>query len=332
MSTVAPDLSELDLSVLEQLSELKLERSTLEERLKQMDERRSEVVPAVYLRVRADYEHQRNKLELQERPLKDQARAIYASLRDRIGVLERSDSDAKLNLQELEFRHSLGEFDKSQFNVRKDVIENGVSARAEDFNTARKIKERFVSIFGSESELDAPGPGPAFPEATVVVAPVPAPVAASVSIPPPASPYTPIPQAPMLQVPGMPPIPGGAPSPPTPPEVKAEAPRRPANPDATVVFRPGRLTPMNPEAGIAPTMLSLKPITIGSDNSCDVRLSAPGIQRKQVEITLSRAGFMLKDVGGGGIVTVDGMAVTEQLLRDGDAVQIGAARFSFKLA
>jgi pSer/pThr/pTyr-binding forkhead associated (FHA) protein len=134
----------------------------------------------------------------------------------------------------------------------------------------------------------------------------------------------------------MPPIPGGsdmpAPARAVPaPEPKAE-PRRPASPDATVVFRPGRLTPMNPEAGIAPTMLSLKPISIGSDNSCDVRLSGPNIQRKQVEITLSRSGFMLKDVGGGGVVSIDGLAVTEQLLRDGDAVQIGAARFSFKLA
>jgi Inner membrane component of T3SS, cytoplasmic domain len=323
------DLNDLDLSVLGELNDLKEERSTLMTRLQQMDERKTEVAPAVYLRVRADYETQRLKLETQERPLKHNALEIYAKLRNRIDELEREDADAKLNLQELEFRHSLGEFDKSQFAVRKDVIENAINDRAADFSTAKSIKDRFLSIFGSERELELAAPNG--PEATVLVTPIAPPPAAPAAPLPPISPYTPIPQANVAaSIPGMPPIPGSAPAA---PEVKAAPePRRPSNPDATVVFRPGRLTPMNPEAGIAPTMLSLKPIAIGSDNACDVRLSAPNIQRKQVEITLSRAGFMLKDVGGGGVVSIDGLPVTEQILRDGDAIQIGAARFSFKLA
>ena len=140
--------------------------------------------------------------------------------------------------------------------------------------------------------------------------------------------------------PGMPPIPNAqTPKPfgeqktePAKMEPPKMEPRRPANPDATVVFRPGRLTPMNPEAGIAPTMLSLKPIHVGSDSTCDVRISASGVQPRHVEICLTRAGFILKDVGGGGLVLIDGQTITEQLLRDGDAIQIGPARFSFKLA
>jgi hypothetical protein len=320
MSSTNNDLKELDLSVLDDLTELQSQRVVLLGRLKQMEERRNDVAAPVYLRVRADYEQQRIKLESEEAPKKRVAKDIYLKLRDRLDALEREDGEAKLNLQELEFRHSLGEFDRAQFNVRKSAIEAGVKDRESDFSQAREIRERFLSIFGSEHELDEP-----LGSATVIAsAPFQAPPA-----------FTPIPQAiPAPQVPGMPPIPlvRESSAPPIPAEAPKAEPRKPANPDATVVFRPGRLTPMNPEAGIAPTMLSLKPIHIGSDNSCDIRITAPNLQRKQVEITLTRAGFMLKDVGGGGIVLIDGQAITEQLLRDGDTIQIGPARFSFKLA
>jgi hypothetical protein len=314
------DLNSLDLSVLDQLAELKEQRETLQARLKQMDERRSEVLPAVYLRVRSDYEQQRIKLAALEAPLKNDAREVYSQLRERLDSLARETDEAQISLQELEFRHSLGEFDKPQYNARRGAIEAGMGERAGDSGKAKEIRERFLSVFEHEADLEA-DVAPPQPVAIAVAPPIPEPA-------PLASSYTPIPQASMApQVPGMPPIPGSAPPPPREPE-----PRRPANPDATVVFRPGRLTPMNPEAGIAPTMLSLKPISIGSDNSCDVRIAAPGVAKRQVDITLSRAGFILKDVGGGGGVLVDGQAVTEQILRDGDSIQIGPARFSFKLA
>ena len=357
-TTPIVDFNDLDLSVLDELTELQTRRTQIVGRLTQMDERRGDVAPAVYLRVRADYEQQRKRLEIEEQPLKQNARSIYARVRDRIDALEREEGDARLNLQELEFRHSLGEFDKPQFNVRKSDIDAGINARAADFGRAKQIRERFLAILGSEAELSEPQPMEDAVSATVLVSPVS--IQALQQAKPPTSMHSTIQQAPVspqfpgMQFPGMPPTPEAAPSMPPgmPPIPNAQAPkpfaeqktepakmeppkmepRRPANPDATVVFRPGRLTPMNPEAGIAPTMLSLKPIHVGSDSACDVRISAPGVQPRHVEICLTRAGFILKDVGGGGLVLIDGQTITEQLLRDGDAIQIGPARFSFKLA
>lgn len=350
-TTPIVDFNDLDLSVLDELADLQGHRTQIVGRLTQMDERRGDVAPAVYLRVRADYEQQRRKLELEELPLKQNARNIYARVRDRIDALEREESDARLNLQELEFRHSLGEFDKPQFNVRKAEIDSGINARAADFAHAKQIRERFLAIFGSEAELSVPQDDPDVTAETVMV--LPADILALRQAQHPSPPI--IQQAPAApQFPGMPPMPetsatGMPPGMPPIPNAQASKPaeqkiepakmepakmepRRPANPDATVVFRPGRLTPMNPEAGIAPTMLSLKPISVGSDSACDVRVSAPGVQPKHVEICLTRAGFILKDVGGGGLVLIDGQTITEQLLRDGDAIQIGPARFSFKLS
>lgn len=323
--TAALDLQALDLTVLDELAQLQVTRQTLTERLKHMDERRSEVPAPVFLRVRADYEQQRSRLELDERPKKKSAKEIYAKLRSRLDALEQADAEAKLNLQELEFRHSLGEFDKAQFNVRKADIDAGIQERAADFETAKLIRERFLAVFESEVELNANSDA---------AAPAPTPPSAPQPTPPVAPPsnYTPIPQAAPAQIPGMPPVPTDAPPPPAPVSESKPEIKRPANPDATVVFRPGRLTPMNPEAGIAPTMLSLKPISIGTDPTCDVKLNAANVQRRHVDINLTRAGFMLKDVAGGGFVYIDGQVVTEQLLRDGDSVQIGSARFAFKLA
>ena len=356
------DFNDLDLSVLDELAELQARRTQIVGRLTQMDERRGDVAPAVYLRVRADYEQQRKRLETEEQPLKQNARSIYARVRDRIDALEREEGDARLNLQELEFRHSLGEFDKPQFNVRKADIDTGINARAADFGRAKQIRERFLAIFGSEAELSEPDPKEDTVSATVLVAPVSiqalqqahqastSPLSMHSTIQQaPVSPQFPgmtlTPEAAPSMPPGMPPIPNAQtpkpfveqktePAKMEPPKMEPPKmePRRPANPDATVVFRPGRLTPMNPEAGIAPTILSLKPIHVGSDSACDVRISAPGVQPRHVEICLTRTGFILKDVGGGGLVLIDGQTITEQLLRDGDAVQIGPARFSFKLA
>ena len=346
-TTPIVDFNDLDLSVLDELADLQSRRTQIVGRLTQMDERRGDVAPAVYLRVRADYEQQRRKLELEELPLKQNARNIYARVRDRIDALEREESDARLNLQELEFRHSLGEFDKPQFNVRKAEIDSGINARAADFAHAKQIRERFLAIFGTEAELSEPQDDAGVTAETVMVSP--ADILALQQAPHPspsviqqtsASPQFPgMPPMPETggsgMPPGMPPIPN-AQAPKSPAEQKIEPPkmepRRPANPDATVVFRPGRLTPMNPEAGIAPTMLSLKPISVGSDSACDVRVSAPGVHPKHVEICLTRSGFILKDLGGGGVVLIDGQTITEQLLRDGDAIQIGPARFSFKLS
>lgn len=347
------DFNDFDLSVLDELAELQARSAQIVGRLTQMDERRGDVAPAVYLRVRADYEQQRKKLEIAELPLKQNARGIYARVRDRIDALEREESDARLNLQELEFRHSLGEFDKPQFNVRKAEIDTGINARAADFGHAKRIRERFLAIFGSETELSEPQSTEAdvTSETLLVSLATIQSLQQAQQAPPsiiqqaPAAPQFPgMPPLPEVGAPyippGMPPIPNAQASKAAPEQkieparlepVKAE-PRRPANPDATVVFRPGRLTPMNPEAGIAPTMLSLKPINIGSDSTCDVRVSAPGVQPKHVEICLTRAGFIMKDVGGGGLVLIDGQTISEQLLRDGDAVQIGPARFSFKLS
>lgn len=324
----------LDLSVLDELAELKTQRDVMQQRLAAMEERRSEVAPAVYLRVRGDYEAQKQALVQQALPMQAKARSLYAELHEALETLERESESAKLSQQELEFRHSLGEFADREFEQRKQAIVSTLSARQAEHEQARSIRERFLQAFGSESALlEMPagdqakaepskprfGNMPDAPELTAIVKPVPPPI--------PAFAVAPTLGSVTEQVrPVPPPIPAAPASASSPEPVKR------ANPDATVVFRPGRLLPQNKDAGDSALMLSLRPIVIGSDAGCDVILV--NVAGRQAEISLTRAGFIFRDIGGAGVgmLTINDVPISEQLLRDGDLLQVGTARFSFKSA
>ncbi len=326
----------IDLSVLDELAELKTQRDVMQQRLAAMEERRAEVAPPVYLRVRGDYESQRQLLSEQAQPLQAKARALYAQLHEALEKLEREAENAKLSQQELEFRHSLGEFAGGEFEQRKQAIVSALNASQAEHEQARSIRERFLQAFGSESALlempmsEAPklepnieptkprfGNMPDAPELTAIVKPVPPPIPGSIN-PPAMGSVTE--QVRPVPAPIPPPIPS------------APEPVKRANPDATVVFRPGRLLPQNKDAGDSALMLSLRPIVIGSDPGCDVILV--NVAGRQADISLTRAGFMFRDIGGAGVgmLTINDVPVGEQLLRDGDILQVGTARFSFKSA
>ena len=335
----------IDLSVLEELAELKTQRDVMQQRLAAMEERRAEVAPPVYLRVRGDYESQQRALLEKAQPLQAKARALYAQLHEALEKLEREAESAKLSQQELEFRHSLGEFAGTEFEQRKQTIVSALNASQAEHEQARSIRERFLQAFGSESALlempiiEAPkfespklepqlepkldsakprfGNMPDAPELTAIVKPVPPPIPGS-NNPPVLGSVTE--QVRPVLAPMPPPIPS------------APAPVKRANPDATVVFRPGRLLPQNKDAGDSALMLSLRPIVIGADAGCDVILV--NVAGRQADISLTRAGFMFRDIGGAGVgmLTINDVPVAEQLLRDGDILQVGTARFSFKSA
>lgn len=334
-----------DLSVLDQLKALRAQIDTLDGRLKAMEEKRGQVADQVYVRVRSDYAAQREQLSAQAAPLKVQARELYGQLQANLVKLDEAFEDHRLATEELELRHTLGEFDDAEFEDRKQQIAEQLGSKRTEREQALQVRARFVDAFGSERELDAVPATPA-PEATLVITPL---QATRVSVPPVSAPDITGPMPPIPAIAPTLPAQGGNETailtPVAPPPVQAQAtvpisapvpppptagPLKRGNPDGTLVFRPGRLLPANAEAGMVPTTLSLKPIAIGSDNSCDIRLSLPGLGRRHVEITMSRAGFNLKDIAGGNLVTVNGEIVSERILEDGDIIGVAQAQFQFK--
>lgn len=339
-STMQDELAAIDTSVLDKLTGLKSEIETLDQRLAAMEERKEQVAEAVYKRVRSDYETRRRSLEQESAPLKAAAREQYVKL---YALISRSEADheaARLDREEADFRHALGEFDDGEYQQRIDEIDANLKAKSEAREQALEMRARFVAAFKSEDELKQ-----ALPQQTVVTPPA-APPADGTTLPPtPAAPTTPPPAggetvrmqpltAEQLAAAGV-----AAGDPATPPSNKVVDPgatqtmralkagdASPPRADQTVVIRGARLVPQNPEAGKITHTVGLKPVMLGSGEQCDIRIA--GSMPHHAEIRVSMAGYTVSDLGGG--VRINGVAVEQHLLRHDDVLEIGPARFAFR--
>jgi hypothetical protein len=331
------ELATIDVSPLDALGRIKLELDTLEQRLAAMEQRKETVAAAVYMRVRTDYEARRRALEDEAAPLQAVARQQYAQLRDMLARSEADHETTRLDREEIEFRFSLGEFDDAEHKKRIKAVDKQLADKAAARAQAEAMKQRFVSVFRSEEELEIPMPAaPAAPAATrklntltdaqlasaydtnpgAAAAPAP-PMATSVMQVPPVAPGASPGATQMMRAirPGD--IAGTPPAAPAPPAGRA---------DSTKIMRTARMVPQNPEAGKQNYTLAIKPMLIGSDEACDVRIA--GAARRHAEIRVSMAGFTLSDEGGG--VRVNNVAVTQHLLRHEDVLEFGPARFVFR--
>ena len=81
----------------------------LDGRVKAMDEKKGSVAESVYKRVRGDYIARREELEKQAKPLRQTAREQYAKLVALLAELESAAETVKLDRQEIELRHELGD-------------------------------------------------------------------------------------------------------------------------------------------------------------------------------------------------------------------------------
>jgi hypothetical protein len=332
---MALDLNTVDLSAVDALAALKVEQDQLGERLKAMTSKRDQVSVEVYERVHGDYRRRLDELMTQAAPLKQRAGESYRALRAELANLEKVFTSARLDREELDFRHALGEFDAAELQERVKAVDARIEEHGKAHALALSLKERFLSVVSGETELEASDDDtarmeainapPAAPTtdagATMIAAPIKAPAAADAA-------------ATMIGSLAMPPAPAtlAAPSPPAAPTpARPPAARPPRNPDATVVFRQGRLEPRNAEAGSVVQTLGLKPVCIGSDSTCDLQLSAPGIAKRHVEISMTRAGFNLRDVAASGSVKINGSVVQEHVLSEGDTLSLGPAQFNFRL-
>ena len=316
-------LGTIDLSAIESLKTLKLEQDQLSERLQSMEAMKANVADAVYRRVRADYEKRLHDLEERAAPLKQAAREQYAHLRSLLERFESEHEAVKLDQQELELRHQLGEFDDKEFQRRIKAIEATVTERAEARARALELKARFLEAFHAESELDAAPPAAVDSSSTnrfATLAPADVDAAAARTYEVPAIKGDAHPNS--TQVMSAINIADA----PTPPPRAAPA----ATGGSTQVFRAARLVPQNPEAGKQTFTLTLKPMNLGADAANEVRVGGPGVDPKHAQITVSMGGFTLVDLNSKHGTRVNAEKVRERTLANEDVIQIGAARFVFR--
>ncbi|HET9483208.1 MAG TPA: FHA domain-containing protein [Xanthomonadales bacterium] len=327
------ELAKIDVAPADALKALKDEQDVLEGRIRTMEEKKAAVAEAVYARVKSDYSARLDALRAQAHPLKEQARAQYGQLRAILATLEAAQEAVKLDQQEIELRHTLGEFDKKEFDKRIKALETQAAEKQQWHQQAQEIRARFAACVHSESELEAAAaPPPSAPaSSSYITGEVPMPSAAAVAAASAAA------AAPRAAPPGfdagtmvMPAIPRQpAPAPP-PAAAPAAAPAPAATSDATVVFRPARLVPQNPEAGKNTFSIALKPMAIGSETGNDIRLGSSGVDGKHARITPTPQGFVLSDLDSKQGTRVNAEKIREHVLKNEDVIQIGVARFVFR--
>jgi FHA domain-containing protein len=317
-------LSAIDLSAIESLKTLKGEQDVLDERLQAMEALKSDVASAVYLRVRDDYVKRQSALDEQSRPLKQAARDQYARLRKLLERFEADHEAVKLDQQELELRHKLGEFDDKEFAKRAKAIESAVKDKAEARARALELKARFLEAFHAESELDAPATAPAPAAAARRDA------AATQQFSVLSGGEAAVAEARTHEVPAV----AGGNEPPSKtqmmPAIDIPEPAPAAAGAATQIFRPARLIPQNPEAGKQNCALTLKPLSIGAASGNDLRIGGPGVDAKHAQISATMSGFTIVDLNTKHGTRVNAERIRERTLRSDDVIQIGAARFVFR--
>ncbi len=351
---MADDIAQIDASCIDSLKQLKDEQDVLDQRIQAMDDMKSSVAEAVYLRVRADYAAKRNGLEDQSRPLRDKARVEYARLMQILDELEAAHETVKLDQQEIELRHQLGEFDKKTYDQRMKAIAAVAAERGAAHEQARALRERFLGAVRAETELQsAPPPRAATPVPVPAPTPIPTPAAsvhttAEIQQPPAARAEVTaeIPQVVvgstvvMPAVPAMPSARAAAPAAPfegtmvmpapgfaaPPPPVRAPA----GVNEATVMFRPARLVPQNPEAGKATPALTNTPNNRGAEAATETPIGGPGVEPRHAQIVPTPKGYQLLDLETRHGTRVNAEKVKERVLANEDVVQVGAARFVFR--
>lgn len=313
------ELSAVDLSAIDSLKTLKAEQDVLDERLKAMEAMKGDVASAVYVRVREDYEKRQRALDEQSRPLKQAAREQYARLRTLLDRFEADHEAVKLDQQELELRHKLGEFDDKEFARRAKAIESAVKDKAEAHARSLEVKARFLEAFHAESELEA---------APAAAAPAKRDSAATQRFSVLSGADAAVAEALTNEVPAV----TGGDAPPSKTQMMPvlDIPDPAASGAATQIFRPARLIPQNAEAGKQSCALTLKPLSIGAASGNDLRIGGPGVDAKHAQITATMSGFTIVDLNTKHGTRVNAERVRERQLHHDDVIQIGAARFVFR--
>jgi hypothetical protein len=358
----------IDVSVLEALIDVRKQQELVDQLCKRADEMKAAVAAAVYERVVADYARRREGLERDAAPLVTRAMAEYRKLRALHAEVQQAHDAARLDRDEIEFRHSLGEIDDA---TRDERLKHPESALAEASAELAKLDAHDVRFREALPDVDAalaePEPEPAIaapPEALHEPTAEPTPEPPAESAPEPAleprgelTESVPIFEPDPLSVAALaqektvwlsdppPPIP---------------FPQRGSGSGSADVSRlesavvsagvieaappipAGEVDPASVGAGGGAALISesdagrsvnyqLTALTyIGRAEDNQIRILDPGISRRHVLITATAQGYTLRDLKSQNGTYLNGERIDETPLSDGDRITLGEVTLIFR--
>jgi len=317
------ELRQIDVSAIAELVRIKQEEELLRSRLSKMEASQEKVSRAVYDRVRGDYQSRQAALDVESRPLKQKARQQYAKLRALRSEIEKTLETASLDKEELIFRHDLGEFQGEEFQTRLGQSETLLAARRQELAEIDQLKQQFVDAFHAESDLE-PQEGEeieelaekeeADEEKTRVSSPTPiAPPAGS------APEATMVAQKSALGVTAA--IDPAATRPDT---------FIPAAAGATARVAIPRIVKQVEEGPAEEFALTPGTTSIGRSPKNQISLPFAEVSRHHANVVFTADGYRIVDLNSGNGILVNGKRVTDWLLNDGDVIQIGMEKLTFR--
>jgi hypothetical protein len=164
---MATDGSPIDISILEALIELRKQQAQVDQFCQRAEERKDKVEAAVFSRVMADYGKRRADLEAEAAPLVTRALVEYRKLRASFDAVRATQAAARLDKEEIEFRHALGEVDDAVQADRLKEPERLIAETTEQLLGLDKQEALFAQALPGvdlEAALKAEPPPPPPPE------------------------------------------------------------------------------------------------------------------------------------------------------------------------
>ncbi len=354
------ELEAIDTSAIEELQRIKGEQEVLADRLTRMEEKRGKVSEEVFMRVRSDYETRMHTLEQEAAPLKEAARREYGRLKKLLEDLGEAARTARLDREELELRHELGEFSQEEYEKLVEEHEGRVREHQQHLSEAEDLQKRFQSAFLDPSELEipeAPGDGTVEPDAAPAleldeeeIGPERqdaetqdvAPPAGAEEIPPSEEPAVPYPETggetsgqdsptpeDVLDA-AFPEATAAIPVPPELAEDSAETGETAGGDeepvfagDSTMLISWPKLIGQAEDGSTVEYPVAGSTTTLGRDPDNDIVLSGKKVSRRHAEVVLAEDGYVIRDLGSTVGTLVNGVQVTEWKLSNGDSVQLG---------
>ena len=334
---MTPELGNIDVSLLDTLARLEADQRSIRALAEKAAWHRDKVFE-VYSRIVRDYSARVNGLEDQVNAVRLRVRedlhrldALYQRCRD--GV-----DQARVELQESEFRREIGEFTREEFLKRQEAAERTIAEREQEFETVTALRLRFLELLPGEPASPAPSepvPPPAPPPAPAPAEPAAA-VPASRRATPPAIAIAETEAAPVIPVAQPVPSDEAVTSLFTPPSAAGPQAQTPAAPAdgaeafATVAISSALLIEDRAGQPGAHHRLGIL-TTIGRTPDNQVVVPVREVSRRHAEIVLTETGYLVKDLGSPNGTFVNGERITEHRLQDEDRIAMGGQVFVFKV-
>lgn len=336
----------VDASILDALIEkTKVERQ-LEAFRARAVEKKDKVDAAVSARVLGDYDTRLRALRAEAEPLRTRARTEWEKLRALYAEVGSREERARLDKQELEFRHEVGEIGDAELNDRIKASAAVLESCSADIAALDRQKARFLEVF-TEQELAGP-PVPAPPP----TAPAP-PAATTRAVSPPVAIDTA--DAAMTVEMAVPPKGATAAVPakgrdersvrvqiPAPAAQAAAALESDAtmlgpmpvltddaDAEGTLILPEGVLVVLGPDGRNTTHRLSAIAY-IGRAEENQIRIVGEGVSRRHALIVAEREGFRIEDLGSQNGVLVNGKPMQKGMLSPGDVITLGVVKLRFE--